>query len=89
MFLLSFVLGLVPVPMVAQNRAPSDYIGSYYYQAYDQGFRSGRADYLAGRPYGYHAALLTTAGRGMDSNSRTTGSMTLPKNLLPSATAND
>jgi hypothetical protein len=62
MFLLSFVMGVVPVSLVAQNRVPSDYRGSYYYQAYDQGFRAGRADYLAGRPYGYHTALLTTAG---------------------------
>jgi len=62
MLLFCFVLGMIPVAMVAQKRGPSDYRSSYYYQAYDQGFRAGRADYLAGRPYGYHVALVTTAG---------------------------
>jgi len=45
-------------PLGAQTRIPS----SYYYQAYDQGFRAGRADYDAGRAPSYHAALITTAG---------------------------
>jgi hypothetical protein len=52
----------VPVSLAAQNRAPNNYPGSYYYQAYDQGFQAGQSDYAAGRPYGYHAALVTTAG---------------------------
>src|SRR5262249_34819206 len=60
MFLLSFALSANP--LVAQNGVPNDYRGSYYYQAYDQGFRAGQADYLGGRPYGYHTALFTTAG---------------------------
>jgi len=53
---------LVPISLAAENRAPSDYRGSYYYQAYDEGFRAGQSDYDAGRSYGYHAALVMTAG---------------------------
>ena len=59
--ILLFCLG-VPISLMAEDRAPNDYRGSYYYQAYDQGFRAGRSDYEAGRPYGYHAALVMTAG---------------------------
>jgi hypothetical protein len=51
-----------PVSLAAQNRQSNTYPGSYYYQAYDQGFRAGQSDYTAGRPYGYHAALVMTAG---------------------------
>ena len=54
--------GLTSVFLLAQDRPPSDPRGSYYYQAYDQGFRAGQADYQAGRGYGYHVALVTTAG---------------------------
>jgi hypothetical protein len=56
------VAAAIPVSLVAQGRTPGDYRGSYYYQAYDQGFRAGQSDYNAGRPYGYHSALLMTAG---------------------------
>ena len=62
LFLLAIVWGVVPVSLLAKDRPPSDSRGSYYYQAYDQGFRAGQADYRAGRPYGYHVALVSTAG---------------------------
>jgi hypothetical protein len=61
-FICCFVFGLVPPSRAAQKRAPVVNKGSYYYRAYDQGFREGRGDYDAGRPHGYHAALVTTAG---------------------------
>lgn len=61
-FMFCFVAGVIPVSMVAQNRVSTDYRSSYYYQAYDEGFRAGRADYDAGRPYSYHVALIMTAG---------------------------
>ena len=53
---------VVPVSLAAGSRVPNTYPGSYYYQAYDQGFQAGRSDYDAGRPYSYHAALVMTAG---------------------------
>src|SRR5258707_12911951 len=60
--LILFASVVVLVPLGAQDRIPNDSRGSYYYKAYDQGFRAGRADYDAGRPSSYHAALITTAG---------------------------
>lgn len=60
--LLLFLLLAFGGSLKAQTRMPSDSRSSYYYQAYDQGFRAGRADYDAGRTPSYHAALVTTAG---------------------------
>lgn len=42
----------------AQNTSTS----GYYRQAYDQGFQAAQADSSAGRPYNYHAALITAGG---------------------------
>lgn len=53
---------LVALAGTVSAQGPANYKSSYYYQAYDQGFRAGRADYDAGRAPSYHAALITTAG---------------------------
>ena len=62
LLLLFYLCVLVSGVSVAHAGTGKDYKDSYYYQAYDQGFRSGRADHLAGRAYGYHAALVITVG---------------------------
>ena len=52
-------LWLTSIPMVGQSQRATS---SYYYQAYDAGFRAGQADYNARRSSNYQAALVTTAG---------------------------
>lgn len=61
-FLLCVTLAFVTHPAFGQNHAPNDSRGNYYRQAFDQGFRAGEADFRAGRPYNYQAALVATAG---------------------------
>ena len=61
-FLFSFALAICAMPALAQNNPPNYPGGTYYRQAYDQGFRAGQSDYRAGRNYNYSAALIATAG---------------------------
>ena len=61
-FLLWVAFASAVVPVAAQNYPANDPRGSYYRQAFDQGFRAGQADYQARRAYNYNGALVRSGG---------------------------
>lgn len=61
-FLFCVTFAVMAIPVLGQNYPPNDPRGSYYRQAFDQGFRAGQADFQARRASNYNAALVTTAG---------------------------
>ena len=62
LFLLWVAFAGAAIPVAAQNYPANDPRGSYYRQAFDQGFRAGQADYQARRAYNYNGALITAGG---------------------------